>query len=410
MADEEFGGGGGSFGGDGGDFTGPNSYTETTTTGWFSRIGQSFVGVLVGFILFLVSFPLHYWNEGRAIDTARALQAAGSTVVSVPSDKVDPANDQKLVHTVGKADIDKEVNDPTFGITQKAVLLVRNAEMYQWHEKVTKKTTNNTGGSQTETTTTTYEKRWDRSVVNSGNFKDPSHRNPTWPPAFQSQSFTAEKVTLGAFVLPSSLVRAIQARDTYPLSQDEFEKMPQDIRQTFRFVEGQLYAGKGTPSNPQVGDIRVAFQYAKPTEVSVMAQQAGDTFRAHTFPGLSHTIEMLSEGNKSAKEMQKEGEAANNLLTWILRLVGFVIMAVGLMLIMNPLKVLADVLPFLGSMVGFVQAIFAFMVAAVLTLITIAICWIIHRPMLAILLLVIAGGIIAGIVYLVKSRPTVKRA
>lgn len=40
------------------------AYTETTTQSWGSRLGDSLKGIIVGIILFIVSFPLLFWNEG----------------------------------------------------------------------------------------------------------------------------------------------------------------------------------------------------------------------------------------------------------------------------------------------------------------------------------------------------------
>ena len=42
-----------------------NSFTTVTTTGYFQRIINSFVGILIGVLLFAGSFFLLYWNEGR---------------------------------------------------------------------------------------------------------------------------------------------------------------------------------------------------------------------------------------------------------------------------------------------------------------------------------------------------------
>jgi hypothetical protein len=42
-----------------------NYFRETTHTSWFSRLMSSFMGVLFGFLMFLGSFVLLYFNEGR---------------------------------------------------------------------------------------------------------------------------------------------------------------------------------------------------------------------------------------------------------------------------------------------------------------------------------------------------------
>ena len=61
---------------------GPDQVTEVTNTSWFQRIGQAFAGVLVGFLLIPVSIVVLFWNEGRAIKTARGLDE-GAACASV---------------------------------------------------------------------------------------------------------------------------------------------------------------------------------------------------------------------------------------------------------------------------------------------------------------------------------------
>ena len=42
-----------------------DKFVETTTKSWGSRIVGSFMGIIVGIILFLGAFPLIFWNEGH---------------------------------------------------------------------------------------------------------------------------------------------------------------------------------------------------------------------------------------------------------------------------------------------------------------------------------------------------------
>ena len=43
----------------------PEQYTEVTRKGYGTRIGESITGILFGLILFIASFVLIFWNEGR---------------------------------------------------------------------------------------------------------------------------------------------------------------------------------------------------------------------------------------------------------------------------------------------------------------------------------------------------------
>ena len=39
--------------------------TETTTQSWGSRLGDSVKGVIAGFVLFILGFPVLFWMERR---------------------------------------------------------------------------------------------------------------------------------------------------------------------------------------------------------------------------------------------------------------------------------------------------------------------------------------------------------
>ncbi len=60
-----------------------NTYRETTTTSWFSRLKQALTGIVIGLILVAASLVLLFWNEGRAIKTYRALTEGAGSIVSV---------------------------------------------------------------------------------------------------------------------------------------------------------------------------------------------------------------------------------------------------------------------------------------------------------------------------------------
>ena len=123
-----------------------DSYREVTSQGWFSRIFDSIKSVLVGLLLFVVSFPLLFWNEGRAVETAKSLQEGAKTVVSVSADAVDQGNAGKLVHMSGQATPTETLEDPDFGVSASVIRLVRKAEMFQWEEEKKSETKTKLGG------------------------------------------------------------------------------------------------------------------------------------------------------------------------------------------------------------------------------------------------------------------------
>ena len=78
-------------------------------------------------------------------------------------------------------------------------------------------------------------------------------------------------------------------------------------------------------------------------------------------------------------------------------------MFIGLIAIFKPLSVIADILPILGTIVGAGTGLIAFLLAAILSLITIAVGWIVYRPLLGIILLAVAVGLTVAIKGKLKS-------
>jgi hypothetical protein len=425
MADD-WGGGGDDWGGGGGgggsydDDDGGGSVGETSHKSWFQRVMDSFVGAVIGIVLFLASFVILFWNEGRAVNTARALEETDAVVKEIKSDKVDASMDGKVVHMTGKAVPTEPVKDDKFGIEADAIKLSRSVEMFQWRENTrTEKKKAAIGGKETTKTIYTYEKVWSNTPINSANFKwnktagaaaDPDDEfdgdntggrkprvNPPWPDEFKSASFLAAQVKLGAYTLSKKLVEQISGGTPLAVNQEIFDKLPGDLKGQFRLDGGSLYkAAKADGPGPHVGDLRVAFNVVNSTEVSIIAEQTGETFRPFQPKTSTNQIEMLAVGNQSAKQMVTAAQQGNVVITWIIRLIGFLCMAIGFYLVLNPIAILTDFLPFISTAVGFVLGLLSFLVAVPLTLITIAIAWVFYRPMLAFALLGVAAVVLVG--------------
>ena len=370
-----------------------DSFTEATHESWIGRVGGAFKAILFGLVLFVVAFPLLFWNEGRAVKRYKTLQEGGGAVVSVTSVSVDPANEGKLIHVTGKADTDATLTDPLFGVSANALTLSRIVEMYQWEEKSKSKTEKKIGGGTDTVKTYTYSKTWSDKPISSSNFKKAvEHRNPGSIP-YESARQIADKVSLGAYTLSSPLVRQIHNSKSLPVGSDT--PLPPSLKDKAKVLDGSFYIGTD-PASPQVGDIRVKFQFVEPSEVSVIAKQARNTFEPYRTEA-GGTIELLQTGTYSADAMIQQAQESNTILTWILRLLGFIVMLVGLSLVLRPLSVLADILPILGNIVGAGTGIISFLLAALLSLLTISIAWIVYRPMLGILLMAVSAALIAGI-------------
>lgn len=368
-----------------------DSYTEVTSRSWFQRLGGAFSGVLVGLLLFVAAFPLLFWNEGRAVKTYKSLAEGERLVVSVTAGEVDRGNEGRLIHVAGTADTRDTLQDPVFPIALEALRLTRTVSMYQWQEHQRSETRKKLGGGEETVTTYSYDRGWADRVIDSGGFRHPEgHQNPGTMP-YQGQDQTAQRVTLGAFTLSPVLVAKIDhAEPVPPQPLAAGQTGPGGQRLT---LTGDGYYVGSDPSAPRVGDVRVSFTAVKPQPVSVVARQSGALLEPyHTSVG--RDIALLAAGTVGVQEMFSQAQAENTMLTWVLRLAGFVVMFIGVVLVLKPLPVFADLVPLIGSIVGFGTGLVAFAVALPLSLVTIAVAWITYRPLLAIGLLVAAAAVV----------------
>lgn len=379
---------------------------EVTTQSWGSRLLDSIKGVLFGLGLAAVAVVLLFWNEGRAVRKAKSLTEGAKAVVHADAAAVNPALEGKLVHVQGRAVTADTVQDPLLGVAAPATLrLARKVEVYQWRQKESKKTEKKMGGGTETVTTYTYEKGWGDQLEASSGFKSPEgHTNPASLP-FAAADWAAGRATLGAYALTAAQVRMIGGDVPVTPAAETTTKAAAAAGGRPASISGNtLYIG-ANPAQPEVGDLRVTFAATPPTEVSVVARQTGTSFDPYpTHAGVP--VFLLRNGLVGADEMFKAAQAANVAMTWFLRAAGFVLMLIGLALILSPLSVVADVVPFLGSLVGAGTFLAALVMAAVGSLVVIAVAWITYRPLLGILILAGAAGVfILGLGMKKKKTP-----
>lgn len=375
---------------------------EVTEVGWLDRIKQSLVGFLVGPILILAAFPTIFLNERCAVNEYKSIGEVRANLVTVPVDKVDKANDNKLVYTTGEAVTKDVLEDPRFGVAVTAVRLERNVEMYQIEERSSTKTEKQVGGKQKKTTTYTYDETWSSSAIDSSGFNDEKYRGVNPSMKYKGDSFSATNVSLGAFKLSEELIQQMHGDDKVEIPKDIIAKLPKPDQKQATLANGHIYiaAGGGSPSSPAVGDLRISFSQAKAGPVSVIGQQTGSTFQAFQTTVGSPKL-LLSRGKVTHEAMLAAAESAVATLTWIMRFVGFLMFLIGFNLLFKPLAVLGDVVPLIGSIIGGATFFVALILSAVLAFFTVAIAWVIVRPLVGIPLLLLAIG---GIVLLIMRR------
>jgi Transmembrane protein 43 len=377
--------------------------TRTTQQGFFSRIANSFIGIIVGICMVPGSVLLISWNEYRTVHRSRGLAEGEKVVVEVADAfEVMPALNDRLVHVTGTATTEQDLSDPDFGVSQKAMRMERQVEMFQWVEHKESKTRDKLGGGRETVTTYKYDRKWHEGRVNSESFEERSgHENPQL--RYSGHSQVTSRATLGAFRLSSSLVeRKMNSWRNVPLDQaDLLAKMNEAEQRHYKINGEHLYYSVALPpaDTPQLGDARYKFRVVEPAVVSVLSrQQPEELVPFKTSNG--EVIEHLELGNVSAVDMFNALKFENTMMAWLVRIGGWILCCVGFSLIAAPIRSIAGIVPILGNLVGTATALVAFMLGSSVTLIAIALAWIAVRPVFAIGLLLIAGGAI----YLLTRR------
>jgi hypothetical protein len=239
------------------------AYTETTTTGYGTRVGNSFKAIGSGFLLFVLGTALLWWNEGRAVKTEKMLDEAGSAYVEMENpNKKDASLEGELICGTAMATTEDSLSDAQFGIGAKAIALRRTVEYYQWVEHSQTKKEDKLGGKEVTTTTYTYSKQWVSSPVQSSQFHDPAYQNKNMvlTTVDEAEQY-AENVSFGAYKLPESLIHSISSREGMDLAISEdllsqFDKSTQAAYERFYGVQKSIQqpTQQSAPQQPAIPD------------------------------------------------------------------------------------------------------------------------------------------------------------
>ena len=419
------------------------AYQEVTTTGYGTRVGNSFKAIGSGFLLFLVGTAVLWWNEGRAVKTEKMLDEAGNAYIEMENpNKKDASLEGELICGTALATTEDSLSDQQFGIGAKAISLRRCVEYYQWVEHAQEKKEDKLGGKQVTTTTYTYSKELVSRPIESGQFKDPAYQNKNMVlSTVDEQEQYAENVSWGAYKLTESLIHSISSREGLDLTIAEdllklLNKNTQTAYERFYGVKQQpveqpaetaavsdsakavndsinnaianaenkrdleyihqannvLYFGR-VPGSPEVGDVRVTFEKIVPAKVTVMAVVDGDSFKPFKAKN-GKRFQTLVMGKKSGDEIIDAAKDENSMWTWALRIIGVLMVIGGLKGIFGFIETILKVVPFIAGIFGWGVGLVCTVVGVAWSLIVIAIAWLFYRPLLGISLLVLAGFLV----------------
>jgi len=358
-------------------------YTETTYTSYGQNIGNSFKGILVGLLLLIGSIVLIWWNEGRSVDQADALEEMQGKITTLTSPVYDAALEGKAVLVQGEVKPRNIVMDTQFEVSTDGLVLSRKAEMYQWKETSHSESKDKLGGGTETVTTYEYHKTWSSTPINSSFFKQRNgHENP--PMNYSSATFLSD-AQMGDFHLDKSMVGHIGANMPYDVSTSRKKNGVVKNHNSF------LYVGED-PAAPKIGDVKISYTYAPAGVYTVAAKESGKALVPYTTKNGKQMV-FVRNGRVEAQTIFKEELEANATLTWVLRVVGLSLMFVGFSLMMGPIQAFAKVIPALGSLAGGATGIIAGILTLIFGSLIIALAWFGARPMLSLAIIVIGVGI-----------------
>ena len=423
------------------------AYQEQKTTGYGTRVGNSFKAIGSGLIMFCIGTALLWWNEGRTVKTEKMLDEVGGNYVEMENpNKKDASLDGELICGTALATTEDSLSDAQFGVGAKAIALHRKVEYYQWVESSEEKSEDKLGGKEVTTTTYTYSKKWVSTPVESSEFKDPAYQNKnTVLTTVEESDQYAENVSFGAYKLNETLIHRISSSEGLDLaiSEDLLKDLDKNAqvayerfygtkktaskaieqpaetailsdsakavadslkavndsiiknavnKKDFEYVHqagNVLYFGR-VPGSPEVGDVRVTFEKVVPAKVTVMAVVDGDSFKPYKAEN-GKRFQTLVMGKRSGDDIIEADKEANNMWLWLLRGVGVLLVIGGLKGIFGFLETILKVVPFIANIFGWGVGVVCTIIGVAWSLIVIAIAWLFYRPILGITLLVIAG-------------------
>jgi len=420
------------------------AYKETTSVGWFDRLGTSFRGLGLGLVIIIAGTWLLWWNEGNFVGTGDALREAQAVTVEL-GDPAQPDNSKngRLVHAAGPVETTDTLTDPVFGLSVNAIRLERSVEFYQWVEDSRSETKQKLGGGEETVTTYSYAPAWTSRPVDSAQFKDPQARLDNKNTVILNlEDFRAQaaNVTFGAYRLPDFMISSISGatpleavlpREMKAKLNKELNKAeepaaaPEEPETAAPAVpEGEtavpaetpepaalVHASGSTvflgnsPAAPQIGDARVTFRETRPGPVSFLARCNGDTFEPY-LAGNGHKVYRFAMGTHSLETMYGDANSANATTTWILRAVGAFLVVFGLKTLLAPLSVFLSFIPLLGRLAGAGAGLASALLGLAWSLVVISIAWLRFRPFIGGAMLVAAGVLLA---FCFKSRGRAKR-
>ena len=368
----------------------PDTYTVVTRNSWESRIRKSSDNALIGLVLIQLCIWWLWTNEGRP-----DLSEIAKVSVAVASNTIDASKDGLFVSLSGTLISTEQLGDEPYMMPNKYIALIRTSEMYAWNETTsTTETVDEVGGGSTTTTTYTYNTGWTTSPQSSGSFKfAEGHYNPS--KSIKSAYLTVSEAHVGAYGVDPTTI-------TLPDGQAvDIQPVDNIADYGFTLTDNTLY--NGSPSSPQVGDMRLSYT-ALPNAIAVTVlgkinDGTIDPYTDKIDPQFSRTMYRVFLGSRDDAIALLHDEYVYEI--WFNRFLGILGLWIALGLLTDPIIKILDGVRVVGSVAEAIMRTVNAIVAITVGVTTIIISMVFHNVYL---LIVVIGCILIGALVYLRSR------
>lgn len=359
---------------------------------------KGFGAFLWGIPLVLAAVALLWWNEGRAVNTARALADGASSVTTVAAEQAASAAEGSLIHLSAEATVVTQFVDAELGLRREALRWRRTVEMYQW-----RRTSSQDDGNPV------YRQEWSSQRIDSSDY--PAERqNPASFPLLAGE-LVAQDARIGGLALTPQLIT--RSSDLQPLDLSPWERTLLEARLDLQGItvapgsttaDGGLHLpyGGGTADAPAVGDLRLRLTWLPAGQVSVVGRKAGAALEPYATSS-GFVIGFLRPGHHSAEALFERAEQQNRTTTIAMRVIGALLMAFGFRTLFSPIATLTGWIPLLGGLTRAGLNLLAGSLALVISVATASTAWLVYRPLVAVPLLLLT---VAAAYLLLRRRPS----
>jgi hypothetical protein len=294
------------------------------------RKGVGKIGGMFGLAMFAAAATAMWWNESRTVNQAAAIAELSKQAVEVSIAAVKPEFDNKAIYVNGLLETDQGVRDDYFAFGGDNILVMkRNVEMYQWVKHRRNKRD-------------VWEEEWSDDAESDGG----GHSNPSFP--VQSGTFGAADAHLGALHVAEPQVEELSAAKTFALPSELDSKLSDDGWRA-NGSDG-LYRGEGSPSSPQIGDVRVSFSLLEETQVSAMGRQVSGAIAPYAAKN-GYEVFFIEEGKVPPKVLTQHAESSNSTIAYVVRGGSGFGMALGMGIAFSGLVSWLTWIPLLGPLI-----------------------------------------------------------